>query len=42
MTLNVEIKKSFGLKLLLVLLKALFGWKSGFEKMDMKGFEWIV
>jgi len=22
--------------------KALFGWGSGFEKMDLKGFEWIV
>jgi len=20
----------------------LFGWESGFERMDLKGFEWIV
>ena len=23
-------------------LQALFGWGSGFEKMDLEGFEWIV
>jgi len=24
------------------MFKVLFGWESGFEKMDLKEFEWIV
>jgi len=37
--LNFESKK---IKRVTQAIKALFGWGSGFEEMNMKEFEWIV